>query len=195
MNDKIKVALIYGSTREGRLCNTVATWAGEQIWERGDFLLDMIDPAALDLPKRMEKEDGAVIKALQKRIDAADAFVIVTPEYNHGYPAALKFVIDSAYDEWRAKPVAFVSYGGGSGGLRAVEQLRLVFAELHAVSIRDSVSFANVWAQFDDNGELLKPERARRSMATMLAHLQWWAMTLREARQARPYQQVRPLAA
>ncbi len=107
--------------------------------------------------------------ALTRRLAQSDAFVIVTPEYDHGYPAALKFLIDSIYDPWQAKPVAFVSYGGISGGLRAVEQLRLVFAELHAVAIRDSVSFANVWAQFDADGELLEPARARKSMATMLA--------------------------
>jgi hypothetical protein len=74
-------------------------------------------------------------------IDAADAFVVVTPEYNHSYPASLKHAIDMAHGEWNTKPVAFVSYGGISGGLRAVEALRLVFAELHATTIRDTVSF------------------------------------------------------
>ncbi len=69
----------------------------------------------------------------------ADAFLVVTPEYNHGYPAALKELIDSVYEPWHAKPVAFVSYGGASGGIRAVEQLRQVFAELHAVTLRDGV--------------------------------------------------------
>jgi NADPH-dependent FMN reductase len=65
----------------------------------------------------------------QERIAAAEAFVVVTPEYNHGYPAPLKALIDSSGAEWYAKPIAFVSYGGISGGLRAVEQLRLVFGE------------------------------------------------------------------
>jgi len=129
----------------------------------------VIDPAALALPTRHQSRGNAALTALTRRLAQSDAFVIVTPEYDHGYPAALKFLIDSIYDPWQAKPVAFVSYGGISGGLRAVEQLRLVFAELHAVAIRDSVSFANVWAQFDADGELLEPARARKSMATMLA--------------------------
>lgn len=187
MNSKINVALIYGSTREGRFCDKVARWAGDQITGRSEFSLDVIDPGALALPTRHEREDGAEVTALQQRIGQADAFVVVTPEYNHGYPAALKFLIDSVGDEWQAKPVAFVSYGGISGGLRAVEQLRLVFAELHAVTIRDSVSFASVWEQFDSAGELLKPDRARKSMATLLARLNWWAIALRDARNTVPY--------
>ena len=122
-----------------------------------------------------------------QRLGQADAFVVVTPEYNHGYTAPLKALIDSNGIEWHAKPVAFVSYGGASGGLRAVEQLRLVFAELHAVTIRDSVSFAGAWEQFDAAGALLNPERAQRSMETLLERLQWWAVALRNARAAVPY--------
>ena len=190
MSDKINVALIYGSTREGRFCDTVAGWAEREIAGRSELALDVLDPEALSLPVRHEREDTAVLVALAKRIAHADAFVVVTPEYNHAYPAALKFLIDSFYKEWQAKPVAFVSYGGVSGGLRAVEQLRLVFAELHAVTIRDSVSFANVWRQFDDAGELRRPESARKSMATMLGSLKWWATALRDARQTIPYAEL-----
>lgn len=190
MNGKINVALIYGSTREGRFCDTVARWAGAEITRRSGFSLDVIDPAALALPTRHERQHNSELTALQQRMEQADAFVVVTPEYNHGYPAALKFLIDSVYDEWQAKPVAFVSYGGISGGLRAVEQLRLVFAELHAVTIRDTVSFANVWGKFDAAGELLAPARARKSMATLLTQLNWWATALRVARNAAPYGQA-----
>jgi len=187
MYGKIDVALIYGSTREGRFCDTVATWAGGQIASKSAFSLDVIDPAALALPTRRESRESAALSALTWRLEQADAFVVVTPEYNHGYPAALKFLIDSIYHPWQAKPVAFVSYGGISGGLRAVEQLRLVFAELHAVAIRDSVSFANVWERFDADGRLREPAPANKSMATVLAHLHWWATALRNARKAVPY--------
>ncbi|MGA2539656.1 MAG: NAD(P)H-dependent oxidoreductase, partial [Terracidiphilus sp.] len=124
-----------------------------------------------------------------KRIERAEAFIVVTPEYNHGYPAPLKSVIDSVGAEWQAKPVAFVSYGGISGGLRAVEQLRLVFAELHTVTIRDTVSFAGAWEQFDAAGQLLEPTRAEKSMTVMLQRLHWWAMALRLARQSNSYAQ------
>lgn len=190
MHETIHIALIYGSVREGRFCDTVASWAAGRIADRSDFSLDVIDPPILALPNRHECEDSATVMTLRQRLDRADAFVVVTPEYNHGYPAALKFLIDLFYDQWQAKPVAFVSYGGVSGGLRAVEQLRLVFAELHAVTIRDSVSFANARSQFSAAGELLEPDRARKAMATLLARLYWWAMALRAARHAVPYKQV-----
>jgi len=186
MDKKIRVGLIYGSTREGRFCDKVAAWAAEQIVSSGKFAVDIIDPLAipLDPDKSPHKEHPASIRQL---LDRAEAFVVVTPEYNHGYPAPLKALIDSAGAEWQAKPVAFVSYGGVSGGLRAVEQLRQVFAELHAVTMRDAVSFAAAWEQFDQSGKLREPERANRSMATMLSRLHWWAVALRAARTEAPY--------
>lgn len=184
---RIQVALIYGSTREGRFCDKVAEWAASEITRQNRFILDVIDPAQLDLPKRHSREGNSELTALQQRLGQADAFVIVTPEYNHSYPAALKSLIDSVYEPWQAKPVAFVSYGGVSGGLRAVEHLCLVFAELHAVTVRDSVSFANMWTQFDAMGQLLQPEAAQKSMAALLDRLTWWALALRRARETVPY--------
>ena len=178
MNTEVRVAVIYGSTRNGRFCDTVAKWVAEVIAESAAFAVDIIDPMTDRLTD------------LQGRIAQADAFVVVTPEYNHGYPAALKALIDSVSAGWNAKAVAFVSYGGISGGLRAVEQLRLVFAELHAVTLRDTVSFANAWEQFDATGGLREPERARRAMATLLARLYWWAVALRNARSSVAYDSI-----
>lgn len=178
MESPIKIGLVYGSTRPGRFCDTVARWAAAQIAPREGFAVEVIDPAAA-------VSTGGT--SLNARVAACDAFVVVTPEYNHGYPAPLKALIDSFGTEWHAKPIAFVSYGGISGGLRAVEQLRLVFAELHAVTIRDSVSFAGVWEQFDPNGTLRNPERAERSMDAMLGRLHWWAVSLAHARNIWPY--------
>lgn len=187
MNEPVRIGLIYGSTRKGRFCDTVAGWAAEQIRAAGNYTVDAIDPAVV-LPQPEQAGDEHPGSAnLWQRMEAAEAFVVVTPEYNHGYPAALKSFIDSVGAEWQAKPVAFVSYGGISGGLRAVEQLRQVFAELHAVTIRDSVSFAGAWEQFDEAGRLRHPERATKTMTTMLGRLHWWAVALRNARLAAPY--------
>ncbi len=175
MSALINIGLIYGSTRAGRFCDRVAQWAGQMAATAG-FEVQAIDPA-----KTTDDTE------LQRHIEKCDGFVVVTPEYNHGYPAPLKSLIDSVGAGWHAKPVAFVSYGGISGGLRAVEQLRLVFAELHTVTIRDSVSFAGAWEQFDSAGALLQPERAERSMAKMLDRLRWWAVALSTARAQSPY--------
>jgi NAD(P)H-dependent FMN reductase len=189
MEDAIRIALIYGSTRPGRFCDKVVRWAAGQIGKSGKFSIEVIDPAIPATQSDNNRQEGHNDDSLSKRIERAEAFIVVTPEYNHGYPAPLKSVIDSVGAEWQAKPVAFVSYGGISGGLRAVEQLRLVFAELHTVTIRDTVSFAGAWEQFDAAGQLLEPTRAEKSMTVMLQRLHWWAMALRLARQSNSYAQ------
>jgi len=130
------------------------------------------------------------VVTLRPRLDRAEAFIVVTPEYNHSFPGALKLLIDAGNAEWHAKPLAFVSYGGVSGGLRAVEQLRLVFAELHCVAIRDTVSFAHARQRFDAAGRLREPAAAEAALGTMLAHLLWWRRALKAARQAVPYEDL-----
>lgn len=187
MDPKLKIALVYGSTRPGRFCDRVASWAAAQISARPEFSLDVVDPAAPEARTNRQASESLNADWLRRHIGEADAFVVVTPEYNHGYPAPLKSLIDSVGTEWHAKPVAFVSYGGISGGIRAAEQLRQVFAEMHAVTIRDSVTFAMAWDQFDTDGTLKNPERAVRQMRTVLNRLAWWANALREARNAVPY--------
>ena len=184
-DEVIRVGVIYGSTREGRFCDTVAGWVREQIEAESRFSVDVIDPK--EALAGQKGDGGGGIRSLWQQIREADAFLVVTPEYNHGYPAALKSLIDSVGVEWQAKPVAFVSYGGVSGGIRAVEQLRQVFAELHMVTVRDAVSFAGAWEQFDERGKLRNPERAGRSMKALLDRLRWWAVALRNARAATPF--------
>jgi NAD(P)H-dependent FMN reductase len=186
MSEKVHVGVIYGSTRTGRFCDIVVKWTVERIDAYGKFEVDVIDPILVSA-EDVAQRPGFL--SLQEKLGAAEAFVVVTPEYNHGYPAPLKALIDSTGAEWYAKPVAFVSYGGISGGLRAVEQLRLVFAELHAVSIRDSVSFASAWEQFGPDGTLRDPNRAHKSMEVLLERLHWWALALRNARATSPYLQ------
>ncbi|MEX0741002.1 MAG: NAD(P)H-dependent oxidoreductase [Pseudohongiella sp.] len=188
--EKIKVAVVMGSTRAGRFCDTVTAWLMSAFEGRCEFSVQVIDPAELPMPGWADLQESAGVAELRQRLDDADAFIVVTPEYNHSFTGALKTVIDMAYEEWQAKPVGFVSYGGVSGGLRAVEQLRLVFAELHAVTLRDSVSFASAWNRFDEHGQLREPEAAEKSLNRMLAKLHWWASALRDARQQRTYSQV-----
>lgn len=187
MDSPLRVAVITASTREGRFGPTVTEWFTGQARGRADMTLDVIDLAALDLPAVYPKRFGAAEEAYVERIDSADAFVVVTPEYNHGYPASLKQAIDLPHRQWQAKPVAFVSYGGLSGGLRAVEQLRQVFAELHAVTVRDTVSFHNFFGLFDSSGQLTDPDGPNAAAKVMLDRLAWWARALRAARTAQPY--------
>ncbi|HET6634285.1 MAG TPA: NAD(P)H-dependent oxidoreductase [Streptomyces sp.] len=192
----LRLAVIIGSVRGGRLGPTVARWAAAGAAERGDVTVDVVDLAETDLPMAMPSfgappwpETTAALEQLSPRLDAADAFVVVTPEYNHSYPAALKNAIDWHREEWQAKPVGFVSYGGISGGLRAVEHLRGVFAEMHAVTVRDTVSFHGAGSRFDAEGRPVDPEGCEAALKTMLDHLTWWAHALRDARARRPYGQ------
>uniref|UniRef100_A0AAU2VVD3 NAD(P)H-dependent oxidoreductase n=1 Tax=Streptomyces sp. NBC_00008 TaxID=2903610 RepID=A0AAU2VVD3_9ACTN len=187
----LKVAVILASNREGRFAPVVARWFHSHTDGHPDIATDLVDVAVLDLPTALSyrpgPEDRALLADVSGRLADADAFVVVTPEYNHSYPAPLKNLIDWHRDEWQAKPVAFVSYGGVSGGLRAVEHLRQVFAELHSVSIRDTVSFHNAGALFDDEGRHKDRAGADAAAKSLLDQLVWWGRALRDAKKVRPY--------
>jgi NAD(P)H-dependent FMN reductase len=192
--EKLKLAVIVGSIREGRYCPTVGSWIAAQAESHPEFDVDVIDLADTPLPAEGQAKpvtngeyDSPDTQAFAKRIGAADGFVIITPEYNHGYPGPLKIAIDAVYPEWIAKPVGFISYGGIAGGLRSVEQLRQVFGELHAVTIRETVSFHMVWGQFGPDGQPTDPIVVNGAAKRLLDQLAWWAQSLREAREARPY--------
>ncbi|MFE7134121.1 NADPH-dependent FMN reductase [Streptomyces sp. NPDC057638] len=175
----LRVAVIIGSTREGRVGESVARWFTGRAAAHTDLELAVIDLVDLGLPARYPSGETGPMRELADRIDHAEAFVVVTPEYNRSYPASLKQAIDVAYDEWRTKPVAFVSYGHGSRGLYAVEHLRTVFTELQTVTLRDGVSLNLL-----DQG---REEDRERAADLMLDQLGWWGLALREARAARPY--------
>jgi NAD(P)H-dependent FMN reductase len=190
MNEKpIRLGIIVASVREGRVAPVVAQWFIETARRRSvsgdaEFAVDIIDLAETPLPQ--ELSGGRDVDVFARRIAEAEAFVVVTSEYNHGYPAALKTAIDSVKHEWRAKPVGFVSYGGLSGGLRAVEQLRQVVVEVHMVPVRESVSFHRVKHAFAADGTT-RDGAAIDSAQRMLGQLGWWATTIRAGGDIAPY--------
>jgi NAD(P)H-dependent FMN reductase len=186
-NEKLQLAIIIGSTRQGRFAPSVAAWFAGQARQRDDMTVDVIDLAEARLPERLSENPSPEVAAVTPRLDGADAFVVVTPEYNHSFPAPLKTAIDWHFKSWRAKPIGFVSYGGMGGGLRAVEHLRQVFAELHAVTVRDAVSFHGAWTQFDSEGQPKDPGRYEKMAKAMLDQIAWWGLALRDARSQRPY--------
>ncbi|GGW81262.1 NADPH-dependent FMN reductase [Streptomyces lomondensis] len=185
----LHVTLVVGSNRHGRFGPVVADWLLGRLRDRDDLVTEVVDVAEAELPTSFEPtpEATAALAGITPKLARADAFVVLTPEYNHSFPAGLKNLVDWHYSEWRAKPVALVSYGGLAGGLRAVEHLRQVFAELHAVTVRDTVSFHNAGASFDDQGTLRDPSGPDAAAKTMLDQLVWWGRALREARGRWPY--------
>jgi len=148
--DPLRIALVVGSTRPGRRAGLVAEWVQSFADARPDTgqaaTFTVLDLADFDLPLLDEPEPAAIgsyRNAHTRRWAAAvaqfDGFVFVTPEYNHSFPAALKNAIDYLYAEWNDKAAAFVSYGL-TGGTRAVEQLRLVLAEVQVACVRSQVA-------------------------------------------------------
>ena len=184
MPTHLQLAVIVGSTREGRFGHNVGAWITAEARQRPEWLVDVIDLAEIDLPTALPARHTPVLRDYADRVDRADAFVVVTPEYNHSYPASLKQAIDVLNAPWRRKPVGFVAYGGLSGGLRAVEHLRTVFAELHATTIRETVSLHRYSELFDETGVLRDPTGPAAAAKVMLDDLVWWASALRTAREA-----------
>jgi NAD(P)H-dependent FMN reductase len=192
MTTPLNMAVIIGSVRDGRFGPTVAEWFLSQV--EGPFEVDVVDLAEVRLPLNLpayggqpSAETAAVLEELTPRLERAEAFVVITPEYNHSYPASLKNLIDWHFTQWQAKPVALVSYGGPSGGRHAVEHLRHVFAELHAVTLRDTISVTNYPEQFGEDGKPIDPAGLDAAAKTLLTQLEWWARALGEARERRPF--------
>jgi NAD(P)H-dependent FMN reductase len=142
-----RLTIIIGSTRPGRAGLPIAEWFADRARSHGGFDVDVVDLAELDLPLLDEPNHPSLGQYIHQHtkdwsatVDASDAFVLVTPEYNHGYPAALKNAIDYLQKEWRDKPVGFVSYGGVSAGTRAVQQLKEVVTTLKMLAVFEAVS-------------------------------------------------------
>jgi NAD(P)H-dependent FMN reductase len=142
-----RLTIIIGSTRPGRAGLPIAEWFAARARLHGGFDVTVADLAEVDLPLLDEPHHPRLRRYLHQHtkdwsatVDASDAFVIVTPEYNHGYPAPLKNALDYLHEEWCHKPVGFVSYGGVSAGTRAVEQIQQVVATLKMLAVPEAVS-------------------------------------------------------
>lgn len=186
----LSIALILGSARHGRRCEPIARWVRSEIEAANDLVVDTIDPQHMPLSLTDQPLPRHSWQNLETRLHKADAFVVVTPEYNHGYTGALKQVIDAAQAPWRAKPVGFVSYGGVSGGLRAVEQLRQVFSELHTTTLADTLSIAHIGQHMAIDDRFAATDTHVRRLDTLIDRLRWWAVALRNARRLSPYDEA-----
>lgn len=184
MDNPVELAIVVASVRPERIGPVVADWLMRLASARSDFTATKIDLLDYRLPSDLSPSAGSA--ALAESIGSSDAVVVVTPEYNHGYPGSLKNAFDSVKYEWRGKPIGFVSYGGLSGGMRATEQLRQVAAELHMVSVRDSVAVHRVRRAFDAQGNIGDGPVVD-SAARMLDQLQWWATATKNLQAIRAY--------
>ena len=173
------LTVIIGSTRPGRAGLPIARWFVERAERHGGFTVEVADLAEINLPFYDEPNHPRVGQYVHQHtkdwsaiIDRADAVVLVTPEYNYGYPAALKNAIDYLHNEWRDKPVGFVSYGGVAAGTRAVQQLKQVVTTLKMLPVTESVNIP-FHAQFiDDEGRVQANEVMEGAADAMLDELQ-----------------------
>jgi NAD(P)H-dependent FMN reductase len=149
--------VIIASTRPGRAGEAIGLWFVERCRDDGRFTVEVADLAELALPMMNEPHHprtGQYVhehtKAWSRIVEASDAFVFVMPEYNHGFSGPLKNAIDYLHDEWAFKPVGFVSYGGLSGGMRAVQLLKPVLSALRMIPVSDQVALVNFPEHLED---------------------------------------------
>lgn len=184
----IKVAIIIGSTRPGRVGEAVAGWVYDIAHKRSDADFELVDIKDFNLPLLDEPVPPSMgqysqphTKAWAAKIDSFDAYVFVTPEYNHGTSGALKNALDFVYREWNNKAAGFVGYGSASG-VRAVESLRLVMGELQVADVRAQVALS-LFTDFE-NFSVFKPApQHEQSVNTMLDQVIAWGGALKTLRE------------
>ncbi len=189
----VQIKVITGSTREGRFSDKAAAWIAGELKKLGGIAVEVLDLRDYDMPFfnepvspsfKTEPYKNEAVARFTKKVAEGDAFVMVTPEYNHSTSGVLKNALDWIQQEWWKKPVAFVSYGS-VGGARAVEHLRLIAIELQMAPIREAIHMNgeqyfpvimgkttpdNLFASYADKA------------ASMTTQLLWWTYALKEAR-------------
>lgn len=188
---KLKIGIVISTTRATRFGHKPAEWVKSIAAERSDMAVEILDLRDYPMPFFDEVASNAwvpttneVAQRWQKKVAEFDGFVFVTAEYNHGIPAVLKNALDYAYPEWNKKAAALVGYGA-VGGARAVEQLRLIAAELQLATIRTGVYIqgADFMAVWKEGKDLKEVSHLQQGVKDMLDQLVWWTAALKTARQ------------
>lgn len=185
---RLRISVIVGSVREGRISLPIAKWVMDRIGARGEFDAELLDLAEWDLPMFAEpnppatgRYTGEKQRAWAERIGAADGYILVAPEYNHGMSAVLKNALDTVYAEWGRKPVAIVAHGG-MGGARSVEQLREVAVAMAMAPLGNAVHLQGA-AKLREGDRFNAGEIEDRRLSALLDELLWWGSALKKARQ------------
>ncbi len=183
----IKIAIIIGSTRPGRKADSVARWVHGIAQKRGDAEYEIVDIKDYNLPLLDEPVPPSLGQYSQPhtntwsaKIASFDAYVLVTPEYNHGTSGALKNAIDFLYREWNNKAAGFVAYGSANG-VRAVESLRLVMGELQVADVRAQVMLS-LFTDFEQFTTFKPAPHHEKSVNAMLDQVIAWGGALKTLR-------------
>lgn len=178
------IPVILGTAREGRRSENAARFVFEEMKKREGIETEFLDVRDFRLPATDDSGVTEVAKKLAAIIGRADGFIIVSPEYNHGYPGELKMMLDMSDGEYARKPIAICGVSSGTtGGARMMEQLRSVILDLGAVPMLEAVYFTKVKELFDESGAIKDASSYQRRVAEMLDGLLWYAKTLKAGRE------------
>jgi NAD(P)H-dependent FMN reductase len=187
MSDPLKIHVIVGSVREGRMALPVGNWVIEQAADRDDIDCELVDLKAWNLPffdHAKPPSSGDYSDPLQAawgaKVAEADGYILIAPEYNHGPSAVLKNALDFIYGEWNRKPVTFVGYGG-NGAARSIEQLTCIARELQMAPLEASVHIMSAWSKVKD-GVFAGDDKDVRWIRHLFDELIWWGNALKAAR-------------
>ncbi len=180
---------IICSTRPGRVGPALARWFSDFAVQQGEFRTSLVDLADFDLPLYDEPNHPSLQKYMREHtkrwsasVAAADAYVFVTPEYNYGPPPSFVNALNFLYKEWNYKPCGFVSYGGVSGGLRAVQLEKQLVTTLKMMPMMEGVAVPMVTQLLDQNGNFLPNDLIKAAAMVMLDELHRWAEGLKVMR-------------
>ena len=181
--------IIIGSTRPGRVGGAVADWIVERAREHGGFDVEVTDLAELNLPMydepnhpRLKQYVNQHTKDWSALVEASDAFIFVTPEYNYSFNAATKNAIDYLHSEWQHKVAGIVSYGGVAAGTRATQMLKQVLTTLKVVPVFEAVNIPFVAKHLDEDRRLKPTEEMEQSATAMLDEVLKWTEALADRR-------------
>lgn len=189
---KPRIAIVVGSTREGRFADTPVEWLVSIARQHADIEVEVVDLRDFPLPFFDEvaspmwaASQNEVAQRWQKKVASFDGFIFTAAEYSHGPTAVLKNALDYVYTEWNKKPAGFLGYGG-VGGARAVEQLRLHAIEMQMAPVRSAVHIS--WGDFlavrQGEKKLEEIEHLNQAARALLDEIAWWAKVLKKAREA-----------
>ncbi len=182
--------IISSCTRPGRKGSAIAEWIHATALTHAGFTVELLDLAIINLPfldepehPRLKKYQHEHTRQWSATIESADAFIMVTPEYNYGMPAWLKNALDFLFWEWGKKPVGSISYGGMSGGIRSVQMLKQVVTTLSMMPLVESIAIPFFTKYINETGHFHADETLEKSAAVLLKELDRWATALKTLRQ------------
>ncbi|OGG68928.1 hypothetical protein A3C20_01670 [Candidatus Kaiserbacteria bacterium RIFCSPHIGHO2_02_FULL_55_25] len=191
--DTVNIKVILGSTRQGRFSEKPGNWILGELQKRSDVSAELLDLRDYQMPffdepvspsYKQEEYKNEAVERWRNKVKEADGFIVIAPEYNHGYPAVLKNAFDYVYPEWNKKAIGFISYGSAMGA-RSVEQLREVAVELQLAPIRNAIHMPYdvlvATGKGTPEAEIFTPYAERTT--GLVDQLLWWTKALKEARQ------------